>query len=965
MGAEWGIRVLGTVDAVLGDRVVDVGARRNREVLAALALDAGRVVPAPVLVDRIWADGGTGASTANLHAIVSRLRSRLVGAGIEDAVVTRPPGYLLQVDPDQVDALRFGRLVSTARQLRADGDVRTARAAVQEALDLWRGTAYSNVSCAFSDLEAARLEEQRLGAVELSVELDLALGRDAEVAEQLVPLVEQHPLREGLRGSLMTALYRTGRQADALQVYEQGRAVLAEELGLDPGPELQRLHQRVLTQDEALLPPSTPAPDRTELDATGPLTRPAPARSRALVVPPTRLYGREADVAAVTSLLRTDARLVTLVGPGGVGKTRLAAAVTDAVAEHFPDGTVQVSLAPVSDASDVVATVGRAVGLTGDDELDAVAAHIGEARQLLVLDNFEHVMDAATDVGRLVALCPQLTVLVTSRSPLRVRAEREHAVDPLGLPPLAARTSEELAAAPAGALLLDRARSVEPRAGSTPDDVEALAELCHRLSGLPLAIELVTARMRTLPPRALLRRLDAALSAEGARDLPQRQRTMRAALDWSHGLLDADQQRMFTLLGTFRGGAELSAVEAVATAGDDLPADDVLTLLDDLVAQSLVRVRHGAGGATRFDMLEPVAQYARSLLDEERSARLRRAHAATFRELACEAAVGYELADQVAWLDRTEADEANLVAAVESAVELGDADTAATITWSLWLYWWLRGGVAVGRRLAELCLTQPLSPPVHPRGTLAAATMSYAQGDHAAASAHWAEALRLGEELGDEEVLAKASAGTGLAAMAAGDLELAARQFRTALGHTEKAGAEGVWMASLTHVWLGTTLLVQGRPTEAASAVRKGLEIARARGDRLATYVALYNLSQAALAAGDDRSARQHVLQGLVLSEETGDRANLAHCLEMLALVEFRAQAHRRVATLLGGAQALREEVGSVYGYYLPDESLRAAAEKAALENLGPEEHAAAVERGRAMGDAELVRYARRELPDG
>ena len=945
----WAIRVLGPLEVVADGRPVDLGARRNREVLAALALDAGQVVPSDVVLDRVWGEDGSGASSTNLHAIVSRLRSRLGAAGIQDALVTRPPGYVLQLGPDQVDALRFGRLLASARELKAAGDLAAARAAVVEALALWRGTAYADIRSSFAEVEAGRLEEHRLAAVELGAELDLALGRQADVVEDLVSLVDLHPLREGLRGFLMIALYRTGRQADALRVYEQGRAVLADELGLDPGPELQRLHQQLLRQDPAIEPPVAERPG-------APVEAPATALATpGIVVPPTMLFGRDGDVAAVSELLGTGARLVTLVGPGGVGKTRLAAAVCDRVGDRFDGGTVQVSLAPVADSSDVVAAIARAVGLTGVDDLDAVAAGVGSSRMLLVLDNFEHLLAAAPAVGRLVALCPNLTVLVSSRAPLNVRAEHEHAVEPLALPPTSARTEHELTSAPAGALLLDRARTVVPRIGSSPDEVAALAELCHRLAGLPLAIELVTARMRTLTPSALLDRLDSALSAGGARDLPPRQRTMRAALGWSFGLLTEEQQRVFTLLGVFRGGAELDAVEVVAEA-DGFARDEVLGLLDDLVMHSLVRVASGPEGTTRFDMLEPVAEYARSHLAGDRTARLLEAHASVFRKLSRRAAHGYERADQVSWLARTEADEANLVAAVERAIELGDADTAGTITWSLWLYWWLRGGLAVGRRLAEHCLQHGLSSAVRPRTHLAAATMSYALGDQAAAASHWAEAERLGHALGDAEVLAKSTAGTGLAVMAQGDFDLAAERFRTALAFCERAGEDGVWMAGLVHVWLGTTLLVQERAAEAAQEIGRGLEIAHRRGDRLSTYVALYNLSEAALAQGDDEAARAHLHEGLTLSEQTGDRANLAYFLEALAVVESRDEAHVRVATLLGAAAGLREDVGSIYGYYLPDQALRAAAEKLAREALGEERYDAAVSEGRAMKELAVLR---------
>lgn len=707
---------------------------------------------------------------------------------------------------------------------------------------------------------------------------------------------------------------------------------------------------------------SGPAPDPVDVQDVDPAAgTSAPRVARGLVVPPTHLFGREQDVAEVTALFAAGARLVTLVGAGGVGKTRLAAAVSTAIAADYPDGVVQVSLAPLADAGDLVPTIGRALGVTvtdGPDDagLDAVAAHLGTARTLVVLDNFEHLLSAAPQVGRLIAMCPRLVVLVSSRSPLRVRAEQEYAVHPLALPPLDAATKEELAGAPAGALVLDRAEAVVGQLALDPFAVGALAELCHRLAGIPLAIELATARLRMLTPQLLIERLDEAINASGARDLPERQRTMRTALDWSYGLLSPEQQRLFTLLGVFRGGADLETVEAVAATGDDLPAATVLGLLQELVEQSLVLTRVGADGRPRFDLLEPVGQYARSLLVGDRAARIGRAHAAALLTLAERAAVGYEMADQVSWLSRVEADEANILVAIERSLDLGEADTAGRIAWAMWLYWWLRGRFAVGRRMGELCLKAELSPAVRPCARLTAATMSYAGGDHPAAAEHWAVAEAQAVELDNPELIAKARGGTGLAALGAGELTLAKEKFRSAREYGELAGEDGIWICSLVNVWLGTAVLLEGDPAAALADFDRGLRLARGRGDRLSTYVALYNLSQAALALGDDVTARHHVEEGIQLSEQTRDLANLAFFVETLAVIESRAQDHRRVATLLGAAGGLRETVGSaVYGYYLPDETLRASAEESARSALGEHGYDAAVEEGRGLGLTELV----------
>ena len=685
-------------------------------------------------------------------------------------------------------------------------------------------------------------------------------------------------------------------------------------------------------------------------------------RAQYLDVPPTRVYGREADLERVGRLFAGGARLVTLVGPGGVGKTRLAAALCDPLSARFTDAVVPVQLASLGEAADVVPTLARALGIATTEsavDVDDLAAHITDRLLLLVLDNAEHLLDAAPDLGRLVALCPALGMLVTSRSPLGLRAEQVYDVRPLELPPPDVTDAAALAVEPAGALILDRARAVCADFDTAPEQVRALAEVCHRLAGLPLAIELASVRLRTLPPTVLLERLDEALVSPGARDLPERQRTMRATLDWSYRLLTDEQQRLFAVLGAFRGGADLDAVEAVARTGASFDREAVLPTLEQLVVQSLVVVRHSDTGTPRFGMLEPVVQYARSLLAGADPTAVLRAHAEHYLGVARRAARGYERKEQVQWLDRIDDEEPNLLAAVEGSLAHGDADTAGLITWSMWLYWWLRHRPGVGRRMATLCLAHELSSDVRARVHLTAAASSYAGGEQQAAAEHWRAADRLGADLADLEVVAKARAGNGLVALGEGDLATARRCFLDTLSIGEQAGDSGTWIRSLAQVWLGTTFLLLGETSAAVEEAHRGLRLAQERGDRLSTYVALFTLSQAALASGEDLSARRHLLEGIRLSQETGDLANLAYFLESLSVLESRAGRGQRVALLLGAADRLREVAGGqVYGYYVPDAAMRAAAELTALDQLGPERYDSTVRAGSDMDLAEVVELA-------
>ena len=436
---------------------------------------------------------------------------------------------------------------------------------------------------------------------------------------------------------------------------------------------------------------------------------------------------------------------------------------------------------------------------------------------MLVLDNFEHLLSAAADVGRLVANAAGLTVLVTSRSPLRVRGEQEYVVDPLTLPALEVASVESLAGSASGAFVLHRAHEVSHQL-LADGEARALAELCRRLAGLPLAIELATAHLRLLTPQALVERLDQ-FTASGPRDLPERQRTMRATLDWSYRLLSEQEQALFRLLSVFRGGATLAAVEEVATGSGSIRPESVLELLEGLAEQSLIVVRTGGGLAGRYDLLEPVAQYARSLLLGEEAVRAGRAHAVAFRQLAEQAAAGYEGSDQLGWLDRIEADEANLLVAIDRSLDGGDGETAGRITWAMWLYWWLRSKPLVGLKRALRCLTADLPAPVRARVHLAAATTAYAAGQVPLSADHWEQGFVLATRLGDIGIAGAARAGTGLAALALGDLDRAELLLREALPLTEEA--EDVWMTSLIHVWLGTILLARGDPARADGGDRR------------------------------------------------------------------------------------------------------------------------------------------------
>jgi len=885
--------------------------------------------------------------------VISRLRSRLRDAGVPAEIATAAPGYRLDA-PGAIDAEVFQTLCQEARAQRSAGDVVAARSTLEEALGLWRDRAYADVPHPFAEAEAARLDGLRLAAHEQAAELDLALGRTEPVLDRLPGLVAEHPLRESLRALIMLALYRAGRQAEALEAYGEARRVLAEELGLDPGPELQSLHQRILEQDDDLVGPAAPAP-------AGPSApdRAAPAEpwTSEVVVPPTPLLGRGRDVEYVLGLLADSAeRLVTVTGVGGVGKTRLAYAVAEASRGRFRDGVAVVSLAPLSDAATVLPAVGRATGLPsaeGADPAAAVTEHLRHREALVVLDNAEHLPDAAAGIGRLVASCPGLTVLVTSRTPLRVRGELQYQLAPLGLPEPGSVEVAALQVSAAAALFLERARSVSPGFVLDEGNAEAVGAICRRLAGIPLALELAAARTRMLTPRAILDRLDQVMAAGGARDLPPRQRTMRAAIDWSYQLLDDEERRLFRVLAVFADGFTLEAVEAVS--GDD----GVLEHLEALVEHSLVLPDVEHADLARFRMLEPVHQYAAGLLTgaEERAARL--AHLRHFLEVAEATEPAYRGPGTSEAMALTQREHANFVAALEWGTRAGEAELAGRLAWALWLFWWIRGNLLEGRRLLQGVLAGDVSDAVRARALAAHGAMAFAQGDLQGART-WFEGAELARGTGDLMGLAHNLAGVGLVALAEEDLAAAEQALAGTIPVCEEAGMRGGWLWTLAHVWLATIRLLRGATDEAEPLLGLALAAARERDDPLAIYITLYTSAQVALVREDPARARDQLEEGIRLSVRTGDLANLAYFLDTLAVVEALEGEPRRVALLHGAALQLRETVGSnVYGYYKPDESMLASSVETARTLLGADFDAVVAE-GRDLPVTGMVDLALR-----
>ena len=676
------MRLFGELEAVAEGVPVPVRGAKQRALLALLALQRGRPVSADRLIDVLWGDGQASNPANALQAQIGQLR-RTFGAA---AILTSEAGYALAVGPDDVDVVRFGQLVAEGRRLAGDGEAALASAALGEALGLRRGEPLAEFADAgFADAERAHLDELTLVAVEARAGADLMLGRHGELAGELEAQCRQHPLRERLWELLILALYRAGRQAEALRAYTEVRDRLVDELGIDPGPALRELQTRILAQDPSLAPAS-PAP----VPAAAPPSSAGNLRARL-----SRFVGRDAELRQLCEAVRSS-RLVTLTGPGGTGKTRLAVEAAAAVREEHRDGAWLVELAGVVEPDGVAPAAAAALGagaaaLPGaqpaGSTTELIVRYLAGRSLVVVLDNCEHVIsEAAALADTLAGAVPGLRLIATSREPLGVPGEVLVPVG--GLAPLAAVE-----------LFVDRARAVRP--GFLPDGPagDVIEDICRRLDGLPLAVELAAARLRALPLATLAERLDDRfrLLSQGARTALPRQQTLRAVVDWSYDLLFEDERRLFSRLATFTGGCGLTAAEAIC-ADEQVPADEILDVLGRLVDKSLV-VAPGDGDEARFSQLQTLWQYGRDRLTESGEAGAMRArHGAYYRQLAEQAHQGLRGAAGPIWRDRLVAESGNLRAALDWYIATGDADGALSLASGMAWLWFINGDFLEGAR---------------------------------------------------------------------------------------------------------------------------------------------------------------------------------------------------------------------------------------------------------------------------
>ena len=941
------IGILGPLDVRVGfGEPVQVVGPRLRALLIRLALAPDRVVLAGQLIDAVWDAEPPVAASGALQSLVSRLRRLL-----PDVVESHAAGYRLAVDPEAVDSVQFERLALAGRE-ELRGDPGRARELLRGALALWRGPALADVATArFAGAAIARLEELRLGAVEDRIEAELASGTGDRLVAELDELVTAHPLRERLSGLLVRALVRGGRQADALGAYERLRSRLADELGIDPSDDLEAIHLSVL-RGQTGPPPAEPraapaaepstAPDRPAAQTAEVPAAAAPARAAAEAPPGsvaeeprtnlraqiTSFVGRDDDIARITEVLGRS-RLVTLTGPGGSGKTRLANEAAATMLDRMPDGVWLVELAPVVDPVDLpqavlsplgarelglLARQGRGPGPVPPQE--RIVQAIDDKRLLLVMDNCEHLVAAAAGlIDSLLARCPELRILATSREPLGITGEVLHPVGPLAMPVQDGTPAEALRFA-AMRLFADRGAAARP--GFTVDQATLgpVLHICRALDGIPLAIELAAARLRALSPDQIAARLDDRfrLLAGGSRAALPRHQTLRAVVDWSWELLGEPERVLARRLAIFPGGATLEAAEEVCAGPGlgGLARDEVLYLLAALVEKSLVVAADDGAGEIRYWMLETMRAYGEERRREaSEDEALHLAHASYFLELAERAEPHLRRPEQLEWIHRLTTERENLHGALRWAIDADKAELAMRLVGALGWYWFLQSARAEAVEWATQALALPGPVPVAVRAQAHAATaisvlsaghdidraLTYLDGAIAA----------LREVPGDDP--RRLHPGAALlplvTAILRNDTAAAMEHARGLRDHPDP------WVRAIEPVIAGQLLINQGEATRAQAQFEIALERFRALGERWGVGQTLFARLELSGFGADHDAVIAALLEAREILAGLGDREDVGHIMVRLAHTRALAGDVEGARRDLEAAERIAEAIGA------------------------------------------------------
>lgn len=858
-------RILGALEVAADGRVVELSAAKVRALLGMLLLHPNRVISADRLCDGLWSDARPQSAVNTLQGYMSQLRKALGGHTIQ----TRSPGYLLAVDGDRIDAVRFERLLDEAQRARACGDPSRSATVLAQGLELWRGEALADFSYAeWAQAEIARLEELHLVAIEEWIDARLDLGQHNEVLGELEALVIAHPLRERLWAARMLALYRSGRQAEALRSYEDLREKLAEELGIDPSPALVALEHSVLRQEVTLE------------------WRPPPAVLLGLPVARSTFVGRAEEVADLEKLVQ-ESGLITIVGPGGIGKTRLALEVAHRASRHDTDVRL-VELAALADPSLIVHEVATSCGVReepGRAPMESLVAFLRPRQVLVVLDNCEHLLEPAARLADiLLRAAPRLSILATSRQPLRIDGERVWTAPSLPVPPTDEMSPEAILEFDSARLFVARASDADRRFVLTAENAAAVSQICRRLDGVPLALELAAARTAFMALPELARRLDDRFTflTGGSRTSAIRHQTLEAAIDWGYGLLESHEQMLFCRLSVFAGTFTLAAAEAVCQ-GEGVEPETVMHALAGLVEKSFVSADTQAE-VTHYRILETLRAYgAKNLTATDDASAVQSRLLQWGISLAHEAEPHLKGEGQQAWIKVIDDNVDNLRSMLTWARAGANLNGALELVVALQRFWELRS-VKEGRVWVETLLDAAgpdVPPALRMKALTVAGVLAAHEGDHLRVRSVYEDCLTVSRRFSLGEGVGKALLGLGHVAYMQGDYGAARRLCGESLELGRRLWELRTVAASLNV--LGRVAHFQCRYGDAEAALQESLVVRRELGDREWIAVALGALGDLAYTKGDYGAGRAHCEESLQIAQDIGAPHQQAWALSVLS----------------------------------------------------------------------------------